>query len=176
MKLRELEERDLSKRVTWMNDARINATLNIQLPVTLEGTQLWFGRVRENVSRVDLSFENDDGTLVAMGGFTDIDRAVNKAELYIFVDPDLKGQGLGTEAVRLMCDYGFSKVGLEKIYLNANADNLPARKVYEKCGFILEGILQREVINNGKIKDRCRYALHRIPPPPPPSGQEECVM
>lgn len=161
MKLRELEERDLSQRVAWMNDVRINATLNIQLPVTLEGTHLWFGRVLENVSRVDLAFENDAGVLVAMGGFTDIDRSVNKAELYIFVDPDLKGQGLGTEAVRLMCDYGFSEIGLEKIYLNVNADNLLARKVYEKCGFCLEGILQRELRNSGKIKNRCRYALFK---------------
>lgn len=166
MKLRRLEERDLEQRVAWMNDIRINATLNIQLPVTLAGTQLWFERVRENPTRVDFAFEDESGTLVAMGGFTDVDREVKKAELYIFVDPNLKGRGLGTCAVKQMCDHGFSELELEKIYLNANADNVAARKVYEKCGFVLEGILQREVINNGKIKDRCRYALYKYLPPP----------
>ena len=176
--LRRLEVRDLLMRVAWMNDARINSTLNIQLPVTDAGTAAWFERVRENPARVDLAFENAAGEVVAMGGFTDIDFGVKKAELYIFVHPDFKGHGIGTCAVKQMCEHGFSVLGLEKIYLNTNADNIPARKVYEKCGFVLEGVLRREVINNGKIKDRLRYAIYAgginvEPPVCPPLGTND---
>lgn len=163
--IRRLEARDLPIRVAWVNDVRINATLNIQVPVTLAGTEAWFARVRENPLRTDFVFEDEAGELVAMGGFADIDREVKKAELYIFVSPDLKGRGIGTQVVKLMCDLAFSEMGLEKVYLNTNADNVPARKVYEKCGFALEGVLRREVINNGQIKDRLRYAIYRLPPP-----------
>lgn len=163
--LRRLEARDLPVRVAWMNDVRVNATLNIQLPVTLSGTQAWFERVRQNPARADFAFENEAGECVAMGGFTEIDSGVKKAELYIFVDPDSAGRGIGTQVVKLMCAHAFSELGLEKVYLNTNADNAPARRVYEKCGFALEGVLRREVINNGKIKDRLRYAIYRLPPP-----------
>ncbi|MBP3302237.1 MAG: pyridoxal-phosphate dependent enzyme [Opitutales bacterium] len=162
--LRALEARDLPIRVAWMNDVRINATLNIQLPVTLAGTQAWFTRVCENPARADFAFEDATGEVVAMGGFTDIDSEVKKAELYIFVSPELKGRGIGSRVVSLMCAHAFSEMGLEKVYLNTNADNAPARKVYEKCGFALEGVLRREVINNGKIKDRLRYAIYSTPP------------
>lgn len=158
--LRLLEERDLPLRVAWVNDARINATLNIRVPVSLAGTREWFGRIRENPQREDYAFEDSSGAVVAMGGFTDIDSEVKKAELYIFVSPDMKGRGIGTMAVRLMCGHGFGKLGLKKIYLNANADNIAARRTYAKCGFALEGVMRREVINNGLLKDRCRYALY----------------
>lgn len=160
MIIRELEERDLKTRVDWMNDERVNATLNIRLPVSLESTHCWFRRIKEDCTRVDFAFERD-GKVVAMGGFTNIVSDVGKAELYIFVNPNEQGKGVGTEAVKLMCQYGFDKIKLNKIYLYTNADNLPARRLYEKLSFALEGYMPREVINNGKIKDRCYYGLYQ---------------
>lgn len=162
MEIRKLEEKDLQTRVAWMNDSRVNVTLNIQLPVTIESTISWYRRICENKARMDFSFEKD-GQLVAMGGLTDIDSKVGKAELYIFVDPDLQGKGLGTESVKMMCQYGFQQLELQKIYLHTNADNLAARHIYEKVGFTLEGFMQKEVINNGKVKDRCYYGLYNKP-------------
>lgn len=159
MKIRNLEERDLLARVDWMNDIRVNTTLNIQLPVTLESTVGWFYRIKENKARRDFAFELE-GRLMAMGGFTDIDEKVHKAELYIFVNPDLQGKGVGTESVKVMCQYGFGTMGLKKIYLHTNADNLAARRIYEKLGFTIEGFMPKEVINNGTVKDRCYYGLY----------------
>ena len=107
-----------------------------------------------------------------MGGFTDIDDKARKAELYIFVNPVLQGKGLGMESVRVMCQYGFEQMGLQKICLYTNSDNLAARHIYEKIGFVLEGFMRKEIINNGKIKDRCYYGLYnekvkdKILPPP----------
>ncbi|MCD8283186.1 MAG: GNAT family N-acetyltransferase [Opitutae bacterium] len=170
--LRRLEHRDLPLRVAWLNDSRINSSLNIKLPVTLAGTEEWFGRIRHNENRADFAFESG-GIVVAMGGLTTIDREVEKAELYIFVDPDKENEGIGTNAVKLMCKHGFEELGLGKIYLHVNSDNIAARKVYEKCSFRMEGLMRREIINNGKLKDRCVYAGIRgtvmafcyIPPP-----------
>ncbi len=157
--LRRLEHRDLPLRVAWLNDSRINSSLNIKLPVTLAGTEEWFGRIRNNENRADFAFESG-GIVVAMGGLTTIDREVGKAELYIFVDPDKENEGIGTNAVKLMCKHGFEELGLGKIYLHVNSDNVAARKVYEKCSFRMEGLMRREIINNGKLKDRCVYALY----------------
>lgn len=171
MKIRNIEEQDLQARVDWMNDSRVNATLNIQLPVTIESTVNWYHRIQGNKTRRDFSFEKD-GQLVAMGGFTDIDDKARKAELYIFVNPVLQGKGLGMESVRVMCQYGFEQMGLQKICLYTNSDNLAARHIYEKIGFVLEGFMRKEIINNGKIKDRCYYGLYnekvkdKILPPP----------
>ncbi len=167
MLIRDLEQKDLQERVRWMNDVRVNSTLNIQLPVTLDSTLQWYERIKVNTQRRDFSFDNEDGNLVAMGGFTDIDSNVHKAELYIFVNPDIQGRGYGTLSVKMMCEYGFEAMKLQKIYLHTNSDNIAARKLYEKLGFKLEGYMPHEVISNGKIKDRCYYAIYNtciLPP------------
>lgn len=95
-----------------------------------------------------------------MGGLTSIDSAVKKAELYIFVNPELIGKGIGTKATKQLCQYGFTELGLEKIYLFTDRDNVAAQKVYEKIGFRLEGTLRNEILTRtGQISDRLYYGL-----------------
>jgi RimJ/RimL family protein N-acetyltransferase len=49
---------------------------------------------------------------------------------------------------------------LDKIYLETNEDNHAAKKVYEKCGFQLEGILRNEYKNQeGLLKSRLYYGM-----------------
>lgn len=52
-------------------------------------------------------------------------------------------QGFGTDAMRLALRFGFHELNLERISLEANADNARAIRSYEKCGFVHEGT-QRE--------------------------------
>lgn len=160
MIIRRLEYGDLETRVEWLNDERVNSTLNISLPVSLESTQAWFERNKENEKRIDFSFE-EDGILVAMGGYTDIDKEKGEAELYIFVDPDQKGKGIGFRSVSLMCDYAFETMGLKKIILYSNGDNGAARHLYEKIGFVLESIVEGGIENHGVAKDQYYYGLTR---------------
>jgi RimJ/RimL family protein N-acetyltransferase len=47
------------------------------------------------------------------------------------------GRGIGTEAVKLVLDYGFQKLGLAQIRLDVWSENLRAIRVYEKSGFVL---------------------------------------
>ena len=60
MKIRNIEEQDLQARVDWMNDSRVNATLNIQLPVTIESTVNWYHRIQGNKTRRDFSLRKTD--------------------------------------------------------------------------------------------------------------------
>ena len=59
-----------------------------------------------------------------------------------------RDRGLGTEAVRLVVGYGFERLGLHRISLEVSAFNPRARRVYEKVGFIPEGVL-RQVLLDG---------------------------
>ena len=158
--LRELQEQDLSARVSWMNDVRVNATLNIQLPVTIETTYNWFRRIRENSNRRDFAFVDDKGIVVAMGGFTDINEEKHDAGLYIFVNPDMQGKGYGTEAMQLMCEYGFEQMNLVRIYLHTNSDNKYAIRLYERMGFSIDERKYQEVQVNGVLKKRLYYELY----------------
>jgi RimJ/RimL family protein N-acetyltransferase len=56
-----------------------------------------------------------------------------------------RDRGLGTEAIRLIVGYGFEHVHLHRISLDVFTFNPRARRVYEKVGFVVEGI-EREAL------------------------------
>ena len=58
-------------------------------------------------------------------------------------DPGDWGHGYGTEATQLVLDYGFNEMKLHRIELLVLDFNNRARRVYEKLGFVVEGV-QRE--------------------------------
>jgi diamine N-acetyltransferase len=46
-----------------------------------------------------------------------------------------RGQGFGTEAVRLLLDYAFTVLGVHNVWLDTPAYNVAAIRAYEKAGF-----------------------------------------
>ncbi|WP_219415072.1 GNAT family N-acetyltransferase [Pseudonocardia nigra] len=62
------------------------------------------------------------------------------------------GQGYGTEVTRLVVDHAFA-VGLHRVSLTVFAFNPRARRVYEKCGFVLEGRLRDALFWDGEWHD-----------------------
>jgi RimJ/RimL family protein N-acetyltransferase len=75
------------------------------------------------------------GELVGFGGLSDISRALT-ATLFVGIgERDLWGKGLGTEASRLICEYGFFFRNLHGIKVEVNGYNRRAIRVYERLGF-----------------------------------------
>ncbi|MEJ5266097.1 MAG: GNAT family protein, partial [Bacteroidales bacterium] len=69
------------------------------------------------------------------------------------------GMGIATKAVRLITEYGFSTLGLVRIYTGVFDFNKASQRVLEKAGFNLEGIFEKSVFKNDKICDEYRYGL-----------------
>lgn len=59
----------------------------------------------------------------------------SQGELGIGITAEMQNRGFGSEAVRAFTEYGFSQLGLNRIYLRTNPKNARAIRVYEKCGF-----------------------------------------
>ena len=156
MRIRRLKHEDLPIRVEWVNNPKIHKSMHFEVPITIEGTEKWFRKVFDNHDRADFAFEKE-GKLCAMGGFTSMS---SEAELYVFVDPNNKGNGIGSKATSLLCEYGFMHLHLNKIFLYTNGDNLPAQRTYQKLGFKLLTVEHDAAHNgDGKIVDRFKYSL-----------------
>jgi RimJ/RimL family protein N-acetyltransferase len=85
----------------------------------------------------------DDSRPVGEVVINQIDRTNNNANIRIAIfSPDDYGGGYGTEAMRLMVDYGFRELKLHRIELGVYAFNPRAIRVYEKVGFKREGVLR----------------------------------
>ena len=71
----------------------------------------------------------------------------------VLLDKTVWGKGLGTEATKLIVDYGFNMLNLNRIQLHVNAENEPAKAVYKKIGFKHEGTLRQAMYKNNKYYD-----------------------
>ena len=71
------------------------------------------------------------------------------------------GQGIMTQAVCMLCARLFSVTDLLRIYAEPFACNMGSRRVLEKAGFQLEGILRSNACKNGQVLDMAMYGLIR---------------
>lgn len=69
------------------------------------------------------------------------------------------GKGIMVEAVKLVCRYGFSGLGLHRIEAACIPDNNRSVRVLEKAGFQREGLLRSYLRINGEWRDHLLYAL-----------------
>ena len=83
-----------------------------------------------------------NGQLIGLGGLFDISRASTAALFVGIGERDQWGKGLGTEATRLICEYGFFFRNLHSIKVEVNGYNRRAIHVHERLGFKLVGRLR----------------------------------
>jgi aminoglycoside 6'-N-acetyltransferase len=65
------------------------------------------------------------------------------ASIDIYVDPEVHGRGIGTDAVRTLARHLFVDHGHHRIEIDPAADNAPAIRAYSKVGFRPVGITRR---------------------------------
>ncbi|HEY1024624.1 MAG TPA: GNAT family protein [Sphingobacteriaceae bacterium] len=154
-----ISKKDLRVRTQWINDRRVNKYLYLQIPVSLKDTTSWFSRASKSANRFDLVFRTVDGEAIGMAGITAIDKVFSNAEIYIFVDPEWHGQGLGKAIIAWLLDYSFYVLELNRIYLYTDPENLVGVRLYERLGFLLEGRLREHRMKDGEVKDKLVYGM-----------------
>lgn len=161
--LRLIEREDLVQRVQWINDAAIQATLNYDYPVSLAKTEKWFDGIVMDPSRKDFSvFTIESNEYIGFSGFINIDKLVNKAEMYVVIgDRRYWGGGYGTETYRVTINYGFTELGLNKIYGYQLTHNQAAHRIVEKLGWQRDGLLRQDKYSHGRIVDRYMVSILR---------------
>lgn len=162
---RRLDQTDLAARVEWFNNPSVYQQMPIDIPISMSSTLQWYNRIISVPQRKEFCFDilesNQTRFVGAMGGLVAIEHQHRRAELYVIVNPDKFGEGIGKVSVRWLVQYGFSFLGLQKIYLYTLESNMPARKLYENLSFVCEGILRRHHYHLGSYVDRCIYGILR---------------
>lgn len=82
-----------------------------------------------------------------------IDLHNRSAHVGISLRPGFRGRGLGTDAVRVLCGYGFAILGLQRLQAETLADNPAMIAVATRAGFVREGSLRRAAWVNGRFAD-----------------------
>ena len=98
-----------------------------------------------------------DGRLLGMVGLHDIAaltaRCGGMAEVGYWVVAAERGHGIAPDALRLVCRYGFSELGLARIEWQAEVGNTASLRVAGKAGFGVEGTCRRRLMHAGDRVD-----------------------
>lgn len=94
------------------------------------------------------------GAYLGAADLTSIDRVDRRAVLSLVIArAEDRGQGRGTEALRLLLDHAFGPLALNKVELRVNAANAAALRCYQKAGFRIEGRLRDHSVVDGRLDD-----------------------
>jgi len=101
----------------------------------------------------------DDKAIGSIGVFRKDNIHSRTAEMGYYISELFWGQGLGTSAVKQTCKYIFENTDILRIFAEPFAYNTASRRILEKSGFLCEGILRANAVENGKVQDMALYAL-----------------
>ncbi|MFF8590685.1 GNAT family N-acetyltransferase [Streptomyces sp. NPDC015220] len=120
----------------------------------------WYGSRAEQDDRLDLAVvEKATGRVVGEVVLNEWDPGNESCNFRTVFVPGAQGRGLGTEATRLILAHGFERLGLHRVSLEVYAFNPRARRVYEKVGFVPEGVLRDALLWEGERVDAVVMSL-----------------
>ncbi len=105
----------------------------------------WYGTRNDQADRLDLAIaDKASGECVGELVFNEWSEPNRSCNFRTIIGPHGRDRGLGTEAIRMFIGYGFERLGLHRISLQVINFNPRARHVYDKVGFVTEGVLREE--------------------------------
>ena len=104
-----------------------------------------------------------EGPLLGAGGLHRIDWALRNFEIGYWRRSGVPGRGLVAEAVRALTRLAFDRLEARRVEIRADRRNERSRRVAERAGFTLEGVLRRDRLaaQGGETRDTCVYARVR---------------
>ncbi len=115
----------------------------------------WFESIQKRNNLVIFSIRLlKDNTLIGLCQLHSINYIHRSAELQIRLGEVLESQhGYGTEAIRLLLNFAFKDLNLNRVYLHVSATNAVALQTYQKVGFVREGLLRQAAYIDNRYVD-----------------------
>lgn len=150
---RTLEEAE--KFAKWLNDFKTTDYIGMSAKImTLEKEKEYIANHMDNEASLNIVTLDKD-KLIGTVGLEHIDHVNMTATLGIFIgDEKEREKGYGTEAIKLILDYGFNYLNLNNIKLDVIEFNERAIACYKKCGFKEYGRRRKCEFIDGKYYDR----------------------
>lgn len=158
VRLRPLVEEDVPLLTQWLFDPEVLHWLQLsEDPPELRTEE--FVRERHERMQVDPSTEvwridTDEDRPVGQVELVGINPLQRRAEVHLLVgEKDVWGHGYGARAVRRLLERAFEDLSLRRVSTIADGDNVRVIRLFERCGFVREGLLRRHRLRHGEPTD-----------------------
>jgi ribosomal-protein-alanine N-acetyltransferase len=151
--LRPVRESDREERLALGRDPEFHRLVGgdparSRLPLTRADVERWYRRLA--AEPVSWAIEHQH-RLVGTASLHPIDLQHRRARYSIGIfTPRDRGHGLGTEATRCVLGFAFRTLELHRVDLRVLDFNTQAITVYERCGFVREGVEREGALIGGR--------------------------
>jgi RimJ/RimL family protein N-acetyltransferase len=165
IRLRLLAEADVDALVEAVQDPQVPRWTRIPSPYEEAHAQEWLvegARRRELGEGLDaMIVDAETDALLGGVGMVRVDWQERTSELGYWLARPARGRGVMTRAVRLISEWIFENLPIDRLGILASVENAPSRAVAERAGFAFEGVLRSFVIINGERHDMAAYSRLR---------------
>jgi RimJ/RimL family protein N-acetyltransferase len=154
--LSHVRQSDVPLFARWFADLELTAYIGLLgVAFTPAQEQQWYDGLADSKEKIFAIIVREGQHLIGSITLHNIDQHHGIAELGIAIgDKTAWGQGFGSQATRLMADYGLTFLGLHTIYLWHAAYNSRGHRAYLKAGFRESGRIHGGVLLDGQRYDR----------------------
>lgn len=151
--LRPLKMSDVPRFIKWLQDPTVNK-FTLRRKVGLKEERKWIHGLKKDKNNLTFAIDTKNGIHIGSINLYLV-KLDNNAIFDIFIgDKNYWDKGYGTNASKVIIDYGFRKLNLHKIFLDVYEYNKRAIRLYKKLGFKIEGAQRENILYNGKFYDK----------------------
>ena len=163
--LRPVRRSNISYFLKWFNDPEVTQYLDVHFPVNEMAEEQHFERLGSTEANSEPVFiieviDNDVARAIGAIGIDEIKYQSQSASFWIALgETEYWGVGYGTEATRLVINYGFQQLNLHRLQAEVFAFNERSSRMCRSIGFKEEGRKRKAVFKNGEYHDLVMFGL-----------------
>jgi [ribosomal protein S5]-alanine N-acetyltransferase len=128
-------------------------------PYTEDDARAWIEQtIRDWDARTEAAFAVTDaetGEVLGAIGLNLQEHYALQASIGYWVAKEARGRGVATAALRLVARWGLRDLGLPRVQLLTDPENVPSQRVAENVGFRREGLLRSYIEARGRGRRDC---------------------
>ena len=156
VRLVQFAERHLPAFEGMLDDPDVQRFTRLPVPAPPGFPRTWLARYEQG--RCDgtseaFAIEDDAGEFLGCVMAFGIEEEARTGELGYLVAAGARGRGVGTAALRLLTEWGFTERGLVRLELMISVGNEASKLVAERAGYVREGVLRSLYVKEGVRED-----------------------
>jgi RimJ/RimL family protein N-acetyltransferase len=150
---------DVPAIVAACNDPEIQRYLPmVPHPYTEEDARAFVRGEIPNIGQHQFAITDDRKVVGSIG--LGVNDSSHNAAIGYWCAVEARGRGLTTRALRLLSRYALDELGVERLELITDPDNVASQRVAEKVGFQREGVLRSHLLHpDGRRRDSVMFSL-----------------
>ena len=159
--IREFFTEDVDSLVKYANNYSVSRYLRdaFPFPYTEKDAMRWIDIVMHNKFNLTFAIADEQELIGGIGAMPNQDVNRFTAEIGYWLAEPFWNKGIISKAVSTFCGYLFNNYNFNHLTASIYEGNDASMRVVQKAGFILEGVLRKNVYKENKFLDQYIYGL-----------------